>query len=101
MYSEVSIGILIGGTVIATENWTISESLTIPVKGVESSTDQLFAPTESPAVKEKDPGTFPVLVNVALKFTSFPGVTMVVVPGITIDASNNSPAITLAEAESV
>ncbi len=63
---------------------------------MESSTDQLLALTESPAVKENVPGTFPVLVSVAVKLTSLPGVTDVVVGGIVMVASNNSPAITLA-----
>ena len=63
----------------------------------DRSIDQLLAATESPAVIENAPWTFPTLVRFAFSATAFPGVTSVVDSGISNEARYSSPAITCAD----
>ena len=77
-----------------------SVSLITAVVDSESVTCQLDEDTENPAIRSKVPGTLPAFVIVELNEMLCPGVTIVVVAGMVMVASYNSPAMTLAVEES-
>ena len=77
-----------------------SVSLITAVVDSESVTCQLDEDTENPATRSKVPPTLPTFVIVELNEMLCPGVTIVVVAGMVMVASYNSPAMTLAVEES-